>query len=147
MDALLSTSLQERLRGAGILPTLQRLAVAAVLLPKRVHMTAEQVLQAAQLHLPGISRATVYSVMQLFVRGGLLRELPIDGAATVFDSNVASHHHIYNVDTGEVTDLPDGQLQIVGAPQLSGEVELSEVDIIVRVRNRLGGSAAVTAPV
>jgi Fur family transcriptional regulator, iron response regulator len=145
MDTLLAISLQERLRGAGIVPTLQRIAVAAVLLPKRVHMTAEQVLQAAQSHLPGISRATVYSVMQLFVRRGLLRELPIDGAATVFDSNVAPHHHIYNVDTGEVTDLPEGQLQILGVPQLSDDVELSEVDIIVRVRSRRGESAALAA--
>lgn len=145
MENLLSASLQERLHHAGIVLTLQRIAVAAVLLPKRVHMTAEQVLQAAQLHLPSISRATVYSVLQLFVRRGLLKELPIDGAATVYDSNVLPHHHIYNVDTGEVTDLPDGQLQIFGAPQLSDDVELSDVDIIVRVRSRRSQPTEVAA--
>ena len=34
---------------------------------------------------------------------GLLRELPIDGEATVYDSNLTPHHHLYHEDTGEVS--------------------------------------------
>jgi Fur family iron response transcriptional regulator len=136
VDAHSFAPLQQRLRAAGVLPTLQRVAVAAVLLARPAHMTAEQVLRAARVQLPEISRATVYSVMQLFVRQGLLKELPIDGAATVYDSNVAPHHHLYNVDTGEVSDLGADQLQVIGLPALGDGLELSEVDVIVRVRSR-----------
>jgi len=136
MDMITSAQLQQRLRQAGIQPTLQRIAVAAVLLPRPVHRTAEQVLVAARELQPDISRATVYAVMQLFVRQGLLKELPIDGAATVYDSNVLPHHHLYHVDTGEVTDLPAGQLQVMGLPALGDGLEMAEVDVIVRVRSR-----------
>ena len=128
--------MQQRLRAADILPALQRMAVASVLLGEPVHMTADQVLRAARELLPDISRATVYSVLQLFVRQGLLKELPIDGAATVYDSNVAPHHHQYNVDTGEVSDLPDLAVQVAGLPVLGQEMMLDEVDVIVRVRRR-----------
>lgn len=129
-----SPDLQLRLREAQVLPTLQRLAVATVLLARPAHMTAEQVLSAARKHLPDISRATVYSVLQLFVRRGLLKELPIDGGATVYDSNTSPHHHLYDVDTGEVTDLADDQLQVLGLPAAVQGLELAGVDVIIRVR-------------
>jgi len=145
MDMITSAQLQQRLRHAGIQPTLQRIAVAAVLLPQPVHRTAEQVLVAARGVQPDISRATVYAVLQLFVRQGLLKELPIDGAATVYDSNLLPHHHLYHVDTGEVTDLPAGQLQVMGLPALGDGLEMAEVDVIVRVRSRPTAAAPLQA--
>ena len=83
MQTLSAVALQQRLRDAGIGPTLQRLAVAGVLLPRPVHMTADQVLQAAARQLPGISRATVYAALQLFVHQGLLKELRVEGVAAI----------------------------------------------------------------
>lgn len=130
---MLAIDLQQRLRNAGIGPTLQRLTVACVMLEQPVHMTAEQVLDASTARLPGISRATVYAVLQLFVRHGLLKELPVDGAATVYDSNVLPHHHLYDVDTGAVADLPDGQLQVLGLAEALGGLRLAGVDVIIRV--------------
>lgn len=136
MNAWSNTMVQRRLREADIMPTLQRLVVAAVMLNRPVHLTAEQVLRAARERMPEISRATVYSTLQLFTRHGLLKELVIDGAATVYDSNTAPHHHVYNVDTGEVSDLPAAILQVQGLPPLGADLELAEVDVIIRVRSR-----------
>jgi Fur family iron response transcriptional regulator len=136
MDLTRSVSIQQKLRDAGILPTLQRVAVGTVLFSAPVHMTAEQVLRAAREHLPGLSRATVYAVLQLFVRQRLLKALPIEGSATVYDSTVTPHHHVYNVDTGEVADLTGPAIQVLGLPELGDGLELSEVDVIVRVRTR-----------
>lgn len=136
MSSPFDVPMQQRLQDAKVQPTLQRMAVAQVLLARPAHMTADQVLQAARALLPGLSRATVYSVLQLFVQRQLLKELPIDGAATVYDSNLAPHHHLYNLDTGEVSDLCADQLQVVGLPALAPGLALAEVDVIVRVRNR-----------
>lgn len=135
-----ATALQQRLRSAGILPTLQRMAVASVLLTRPVHLTAEQVLRAARGHLPSLSRATVYAVLQLFSRHGLIKELPVEGAAVVYDSNTAAHHHLYDVDTGEVADLPEQALQVLGLPAALGKMTLAGVDVIVRVRGLRGGA-------
>jgi Fur family iron response transcriptional regulator len=140
-----SVSLHSKLQQAGVLPTLQRLTVAAVLLTRPAHMTAEQVLNVARAQLPDISRATVYSTLQLFVRHGLLRELLIDGVATVYDSNLAPHHHFYNLDTGEVSDMPAQSLQVLGLPELAGDLELAEIDVVVRVRSRKSADAATRA--
>lgn len=142
MPANPDTTLQARLQQAGISPTLQRLAIAEALLRQPCHMTADQVLAAARQWLPSLSRATVYGTLQLFVRQGLLRELPIDGEATVYDSNLAPHHHLYHEDTGEVSDLPAEALQVLGLPALGEGLELAAVDVIVRVRRRGSRPAA-----
>ena len=126
--------LQRRLSDAGIAPTLQRIAVARVLLAAPAHMRADQVLVAAHADLAGLSRATVYATLQLFVRHGLLRELPVSGAAVVYDSNTEPHHHLYDVDTGEVADLPHSCLQVHGLEQALTGLQLAGVDVIVRVR-------------
>lgn len=145
MNTLAPIDLQNRLSAAGIQPTLQRLAVASVLLAEPAHMTADQVLQAASVRLPSISRATVYAVLQLFVRQGLLKELPIDGAATVYDSNVQPHHHFYDVETGTVADIPQGSLQVLGLPAALQGLQLDGVDVIIRVRGLSLRAAAVQA--
>ena len=124
-----------------MLPTLQRLAVGAVMLQRPVHMTAEQVLVAARDCVPGISRATVYSTLQMFVRHGLLRELLMDGEATIYDSNTLPHHHLYHVDTGLVEDLPCGQLRVSGLPELGEDMEMADIDVIIRVRSRKAPAA------
>lgn len=142
MPATPDTALQARLQQAGIGPTLQRLAIAEALLRQPCHMTAEQVLVAARQWLPSLSRATVYGTLQLFVRQGLLRELPIDGEATVYDSNLTPHHHLYHEDTGEVSDVPAEALQVLGLPALGEGLELAAVDVIVRVRRRGSRPAA-----
>lgn len=145
MPLLSTAALQQRLTQAGIRPTLQRLAVAGVLLPMPVHLTADQVLLRARAQLPGLSRATVYEVLQLFTTQGLLKALPIEGASTVYDSNTGPHHHFYDVQTGEVADIPDSGLQVLGVAQALAGMALEGVDVIVRVRGlRPAGVAGAT---
>lgn len=136
-----SPVLIQRLQVAGVLPTLQRLAVGAVILRQPTHMTADQVLGVARAHLPGLSRATVYSTLQLFVRRGLLRELVIDGEATVYDSNTEPHHHLYYLETGLVEDLPPGAVRMASLPDIGGDFEVADVDVILRVRRRAPAAA------
>lgn len=126
----------ELLRQNNIPLTLQRLAIAQVLFARPVHLTAEQVLQRAQHIVPEISRATGYNTLKLFKEKGLVRELVIDPARIVYDSNTSHHYHIYDADTGEMTDIPAGDLKVVGSANLPSDVELEEVDIIIRVHSK-----------
>jgi Fur family iron response transcriptional regulator len=68
--------------------------------------------------------------------------LPVDGAAAVYDSNPAPHHHLFDVETGEVRDVPALQLQVLGLAEATAGLELAGVDVIVRVR----GLATIAAP-
>jgi len=134
MNIFNATDLQQRLRDIDILPTLQRMAVACVMPARAAHMTARQVLDAGRRQLPRLSRATVYSVLQLFARRGLLKELPVEGTAVVYDPNTSPHRHLHDVDTGEVPDLADDKLHVLGLPDAIGGMQLAGVDVIIRVR-------------
>lgn len=128
--------LSDRLRLCGVSLTLQRLVIARVLLSRPVHLTADQVWARAKELMPDVSRATVYNTLDLFERSGLLRRLIIDAEKVVFDSNTAPHHHLYDASTGEVIDIAPGELKVIGMPSLPADMELEDVDVVVRVRRR-----------
>jgi Fur family transcriptional regulator, iron response regulator len=130
------TGVDARLRTAGIPLTLQRLAVGQVMLCAPVHLTADQVLARVKGLIPEISRATVYNTLKLFSEKGLVRELIIDAERTMFDSNTSNHPHIYNPETGELTDISASDLKVVGSAKLPDGVEIEAVDIVVRVRKK-----------
>jgi Fur family iron response transcriptional regulator len=125
----------EILRENAIPLTLQRLAIAQILLTRPVHLTADQVLTKAQEIIPEISRATVYNTLNLLQKKGLLCELDVAPGRVIYDSNMQHHYHIYNVDTGKITDVAEGELKVVGTPALPEGVVLENVDIILRVHS------------
>jgi len=137
-DGVGDQDLADRLRAQGVTLTLQRLVIARVLLAKPVHLTADQVWVRAKEIMPEISRATVYNTLDLFERSGLLRRLIVDTEKVVFDSTTTPHHHYYDLTTGEVSDVPEGDLAVVGVPMLPPGLELVDVDVVVRVRRRPG---------
>ena len=133
---LAGSGIGNKLRTAGIPLTLQRLAVAQVMFPAPVHLTADQVLLRVRSIIPEISRATVYNTLKLFCEKGLLREVIVDADHVVFDSTTTPHYHLYDIDTGEVTDVPAGEIKVVGSANLPPDLELEEVDVVVRVRRK-----------
>ena len=135
-DTVTTSSIEARLRDAGIQPTRQRMAIGQVLLQTPVHLAADDILLHARAHLPSLSRATVYNTLPLFVEKGLLRALRVDQERTVYDSRTDAHSHIYHEDTGMVEDIPCDTLQWPCTPQISPDLELVGLDLIVRVRQR-----------
>ncbi len=130
-------SLEARLRDAGIRPTRQRLDIAGVLFECHQHLSAEQVLaRVRESSRNAISKATVYNTLALFCRAGLLRQVYADPNRVFYDSNVGDHHHIYDLDTGTLTDIDPGRVRVHGLPSIPEERELAGVEVIVRVRRR-----------
>jgi Fur family iron response transcriptional regulator len=127
--------MSERLRAVGIPVTLQRLEIARVLLNKPVHLSADQVLVQVRQGMPETSRATVYNTLKLFREKGLIKEVIADPERVMYDSNTLPHHHIYDVDTGTLVDLPGDQLLLGELPALPSGMQVESVDIIVRVRS------------
>ena len=135
--------LVQRLRSAGLQPTRQRLAVAAVMFAQPVHLTAEQVVKTlhgaaptvADVDATPISRATVYATLAQFAEAGLLRELHSGTGAVVYDSNPTLHPHWVDVDTGQVHDLPPGvRLQVSGIDTLPVGLKVQDVQLMLRVK-------------
>jgi Fur family iron response transcriptional regulator len=123
------------LQGRQISPTRQRVDIAQLLFSRPQHLCAEQVLDELEVRGRGrASKATVYNTLNLFSHHGLLREVCVDAGKVYFDSNTAPHHHIYNIDTGELWDV-EAEADISTAPLSlpDGTVSIG-VDVIYRIR-------------
>ena len=118
----------------GISPTPQRVEIAAALLSKPQHLSAEQILLLVNQTSAVVSKATVYNTLGLFARKGLVREVIVDPNKVFYDSNISPHHHFYNIVTGELTDVDIGHLDIPNLPQPPHGTACAGIDVIVRVR-------------
>ena len=133
--ALPSSTALQRLRGAGLRPTRQRLALARLLLEKGDrHVTAETLHVEAMAAGIKVSLATVYNTLHQFTEAGLLREAVVQPGRSYFDTNTANHHHFFCETTGELRDIPAHFLSVSGLPAPPAGTEISRVDVIVRLR-------------
>ena len=120
--------------GHGITPTAQRIDIAAVLFARPQHVCADQLQQMLAGHGAPVSKATVYNTLGLFARRGLVRELVVDSDKVLYDSNTTNHGHVYDVDTGALTDIEPGAIEVGALPPLPPGTVLEGIDIVVRVR-------------
>ena len=122
------------LREHGITPTAQRIDIAAVLLMRPRHVCAEALRQMLAERGTPVSKATVYNTLDLFTRKGLVREIVVDPGKMLYDSNTTDHHHFYDVDTGALTDVEPGAIEVSALPALPPGTVVEGVDIVIRVR-------------
>ena len=119
----------------GITPTQQRVEIAQVLFARPQHLSADQVLAQVNETRAVVSKATVYNTLNLFARKGLVREIIVDPSKVFYDSNTTEHHHFYNVDTGMLSDITPGSLDLPDVPDVPEGTVPVGVDVIVRVRS------------
>jgi len=133
--SIAEADLADMLKAYGILPTQQRLMIAGVLFAHCGHYSADQVMRQVNAGDDHVSKATVYNTLGLFARNGLVREVIVDPTRVFYDPNTRQHHHFYNVDTGELTDIGQEQLDISNLPELPADTVMAGVDVIIRIRN------------
>jgi Fur family transcriptional regulator, iron response regulator len=123
-----------KLQACGITPTRQRVQIAQVLFSRCEHLSADQVLAAVNAREALASKATVYNTLNLFVRMKLVREVLVDTERVFYDPNTAPHHHFYNVDTGEISDIAADHIAFAQLPDLPQGMVSDGVDVVVRIR-------------
>lgn len=124
----------DRLRLSGILPTRQRVDIAHVLFSRQTHWSAEQLLNAVTMQDGEASKATIYNTLKLLLEKGLIREVIVDPDRVFYDPNTEPHHHFYNVETGELTDIHAADLHLGGLPEPPEGTVTDYVDVIIRIR-------------
>lgn len=125
----------EMLRRHDINPTHQRIEIAHALFSRGEHLSADQLLAIVNDRHFETSKATVYNTLNLFLEKKLIREVIVDPNKVFYDPNTEPHHHLYHVDTGELTDVDASRIQISGLPQLPEGMVTEGIDVIVRVRS------------
>jgi Fur family transcriptional regulator, iron response regulator len=129
-------NLAEVLRGRGINPTHQRIEIAYAIFSRCEHSSADQILALVNERASETSKATVYNTLNLFLEKKLIREVIVDPSKVFYDPNTDPHHHFYNTDTGELTDIDARDIRVTGLPPLPQGMAAEGVDIIVRIRSK-----------
>ena len=126
------------LAGAGLRPTRQRVALAALLVGdgKDRHVTAESLFALVRDQGESVSLATVYNTLRVFCEVGLMQEITVDGAKSYFDTNTHDHPHFFWEDDRVLTDAPLDELKIASLPTAPHGAEITKVDVVIRLRRR-----------
>ena len=120
----------------GILATPQRIEIAAILLERPQHLSAEQIIDRLRESGSNVSKATVYNSLKIFSETGLIKEINVDATRKFYDSTTDAHHHFYHVGTGELTDIPPDLVDIANLPPLPEGTVREGVEVLIRVRDK-----------
>jgi len=120
----------------GILPTPQRIEIAGILLERPQHLSAEHILDKLKASGSRVSKATVYNTLNLFSARGLVKEVMVDPVRKFYDSTTHPHHHFYNVDSGELSDISDERVCFQELPELPEGTERESIEVLIKVRDR-----------
>ncbi|MEG0178977.1 MAG: transcriptional repressor [Oscillospiraceae bacterium] len=86
--------------------TIQRELVLEALTNLVNHPTADEIYNEVALQHSSVSKGTVYRNLNVLVQEGILRKVPVPGAADRFDYNAYPHYHMLCTVCGCFTDAP-----------------------------------------
>ena len=127
-------NLAEILRAHGVNPTHQRIEIAFALFSRQEHLSADQVMAIVNERHSETSKATVYNTLNLFLQKRLIREVIVDPSKVFYDPNTRPHYHMYDVESGKLTDIDAGEVRISGLPELPEGMVTEGMEVIVRIR-------------
>ena len=78
----------------------------------------------------------MYNTLNAFVERGLLNQVAIDPIKTYYDSSTNAHHHFFNMDTGQLYDIPSEELTIESIPELPEDTKIQDLEIVIKVKNK-----------
>ncbi len=113
--------LESLCREQGLPLTVQRRAILETLAARADHPTADQVYDAVKGVVRGVSRTTVYRVLEALVGLGVVARVSNPEARARFDADTARHHHLICTGCGSVRDCHDERLSGIEVPTEVGE--------------------------
>ena len=99
--------------------TIQRLAVLEFLENSANHPTVEDIYTGLKKKYPTLSRATVYSSLQVLEMAGEIQELSIRKGKICFDPIPRPHHHFYCEECKKILDI-DIECPVAGKHWIEG---------------------------
>lgn len=103
-------------RREGLALTVQRRLILETIAGRSDHPSVDQIFEAVKGRVPGISRTTVYRVLETFVRLGIVKRTPNSQDRARFDPNTTHHHHVVCTKCHKIIDLEPGGVEGISLP-------------------------------
>ncbi len=110
---------EQRCREERVPVTVQRCTILEAVLDRDDHPTADQVYEDVRGRIPGVSRTTVYRVLDALVHLGAITKACHPGAVARFDAKTEQHHHLVCLRCDKVMDIYDDNLDTLPLPDTS----------------------------
>ncbi len=126
----------DKLRELGLRPTKQRLAICKILFNRKetFHFTIDQLKKIAEKNVKKkISLATLYNTVHAFEKKGYLKEISLKGNKTFFDTNTKNHHHFYDEETLQLTDIKNENISINNLPKIPNGKKIQDIEITIKI--------------
>ena len=126
----------DKLRDAGLRPTKQRVKICEILFnrEKTFHFTindlAKKILEDFN---EKISLATIYNTVHSFQKKGYLKEIAINSDKSYFDTNTTAHHHFYDMDTHELIDCDQSNIDSINVKNNITGKKINSVEVLIKV--------------
>mgnify|MGYP005991394621 FL=1 len=131
--------LANKLRSSGLRPTKQRIRLADYLFnrDKTFHFTVEDLDKAINKKVfeEKIALATIYNTIHAFKKAGHLKEIFLKEGKNYFDTNTSFHHHFYNVENNELTDIDNNKIELKKIPSPPKGKSIKNVNVIINIDN------------
>ena len=130
------TIVRNKLRGVGLRPTEQRIAILELLFEnENVHVSAALVNEKLIRKNKHISLATIYNSLNEFEKKGILKKVLVDKEKMWFDTNLEHHHHFYDEEKDLLTDISEKEITFSKFPKLPQGKSIKSLNIIVKVKS------------
>ena len=132
----MKTDFINRLRASGLRPTKQRIEICKVLFDRKetFHFTIDKLKKIIEKNTKGkISLATLYNTIHAFKNNEYLKEISLHGNKTFFDTNTKNHHHFYDEETLQLTDIKNESISIKNLPNIPNGKKIRDIEVTIKI--------------
>ena len=126
-----------KLRSSGLRPTKQRILIAKNLFEreKTFHFTVETLnKEIIKKEKEKVSLATIYNTVEAFTKAGHIKEILTSKSKNYYDTNMKSHHHFYDEETKELTDIDYKRIKLSKVPTPPKGKKIKNLEVVIRLQ-------------
>ena len=127
----------QKLRSSNLRPTKQRLKICQFLFDreKTFHFTVESLNKKINKNKDTkLSLATIYNTVEAFTNAGYLKEILTSKNKSYYDTNIKSHHHFYDEENKELTDIKYNQIKLSKVPTPPKGKKIKNLEVVIRIQ-------------
>ena len=126
----------DKLKLSGLRATKQRLKIANILFEKNktFHFSISELANLIDKRYGDtVALATVYNTVHAFKNHGFLKEIAINSEHSYFDTNTTNHHHFYDIDKDELSDIENNDVSPIKIKKAIPGKKIKSIEVLVKI--------------